>query len=297
MSQQKPLIPMPTGERLKHRREKLGHGLADVAQELHIDETVLRALEDDRVDHMAHLYRRGYIRNYARFLGFRTEEIEEMLNEIGNEQPALHTVFPEAGNPRQAERWIKATSYVLASLLVGTLAWQFTHEAVRLSQQRGGADAELANQGPTDADGAAQTRAGSGHVNASIAALEKLPRQQRPSATAATGVDAWNAIQRTAPGAASGSTLELSASGDSWVEITDADGKQLEMDLVRGGSSKQYQGRAPFNIQFGRASAVSLEHNGVAIDIAPYTRGDVTQMLLNADGSAEAVVPGAKPGE
>lgn len=304
MSQQKQLIPMRTGERLKHRREKLRRELEDVAAELHVDVAVMRALEEDQLGHMAPLYRRGYIRSYAQLLDFESGEIQEMLEEVGNEQPELHTVFPEAGNPRQAERWIKATSYVLASVLVGTLAWQFTYEAVRLSQDRG--DPELNVDGRQQAaqgTGAELPARGTSHVNASIAALEKLPRQ-RPPAAGAAGTQAWSAIQDAESSESTGtpvesaeeSLLEISASGDSWVEITDASGAQLELDLVRGGTSKQYRGTAPFRIQLGRASAVRLQHNGAAIDIAPYTRGGVTQMTLHADGSAEAVGAVEPPG-
>lgn len=304
MSRQKQLIPMGTGERLKHRREELRRPLEDVAAELHIDVAVMRALEEDQLGHMAPLYRRGYIRSYAQLLDFDAGEIQEMLEQVGNEQPELHTVFPEAGNPRQAERWIKATSYVLASLLVGTLAWQFTYEAVRLSQDRG--DPELnvdARQPAVQGTGAQQPARSAGHVNASIAALEKLPRQRTPAAGGA-GTQAWSAIQDAASLEATGtsvelaedSLLELSASGDSWVEITDASGAQLELDLVRGGTSKQYRGTAPFRIQLGRASAVKLLHNGAAIDIAPFTRGGVTQMTLHADGTGEAVGAVQPPG-
>lgn len=303
MSQQKQLIPMGIGERLKHRRQELGRSLEDIAGVLHIDLAVMRALEEDRLDHIAPLYRRGYIRSYARLLDFDADEIQEMLDLVGNEQPELHTVFPEAGNPRQAERWIKATSYVLASLLVGTLAWQFTYEAVRLSQERGDPELDLnARQQAAQGNGTEPSMRATSHVNASIAALEKLPRQRMP-ANGAAGTQAWSAIQGVAsvdsPGisgeAATVSLLELSASGDSWVEITDANGEQLELDLVRGGTSKQYHGTAPFRIQLGRASAIRLMHNGVAIDTTPYTSGDVTQMTLHADGSGESVGAAAPP--
>jgi cytoskeleton protein RodZ len=292
MSRQKQLIPMATGERLRQQREALGHELGDVATQLHIDEGVMRAIEDDRVQHMAPLYRRGYIRSYARFLDFDAAEIEEMLEEVGNELPELHTVFPEAGHPRQAERWIKATSYVLASLLVGTLAWQFTYEAVRLSQDRGISEVSpgAAGRAPGASKDATPT-AGAGHVNASIAALEKLPRQRSQSGDA--GAQAWSAIQQASKAE---SLLELTASGDSWVEITDATGRQLEMDLLRGGSSKRYRGLAPFSIQFGRASALKLTQNGEQVDLEPFTQGDVTQMTLQADGSAQATGVQTPPG-
>lgn len=293
MSRQKQLIPLATGERLRQQREALGHALGDVAAQLHIDEGVMRAIEDDRVQHMAPLYRRGYIRSYARFLDFDAAEIEEMLEEVGNELPELHTVFPEAGHPRQAERWIKATSYVLASLLVGTLAWQFTYEAVRLSQDR--SISEVSQGATGEAPGANRNvtpaTTGAGHVNASIAALEKLPRQR--SQSGAAGTQAWSAIQQASE---TESLLELTASGDSWVEITDATGRQLEMDLLRGGSSKRYRGLAPFSIQFGRASALKLTQNGEPVDLEPFTQGDVTQMTLQADGSAEATGVQTPPG-
>ena len=49
-------------------------------------------------------------------------------------EPDLHNIFSEPPKRNSADKWLRASSYVLASLLVGTLAWQFTHEAVRLSQ-------------------------------------------------------------------------------------------------------------------------------------------------------------------
>ena len=34
----------------------------------------------------------------------------------------------------KTEKWLKASSYLAASALIATLAWQFTHQAVRFSQ-------------------------------------------------------------------------------------------------------------------------------------------------------------------
>lgn len=300
MSRQKQLIPLARGERLRQQREALGHELADVAAQLRIDEPVMKAIEEDRLAHMAALYQRGYIRSYARFLGFEESEIAEMLEDLSDEPPELHAVFPSASHSRHADRWIRATSYALASLLIGTLAWQFTHEAVRLSQDRGQAAVRLAQDEQDLVNGGESGSAQAArHVNASIAALEKLPRQRKRDTGA--GEQAWAAIQGTegAPAELAGpaareSILGLAASGDSWVEIRDATGKQLEMDLVRGGTSKQYQGVAPFNIQFGRASALQLTHNGAVVDIEAFTRGDVTQMVLLANGTGRPAVAGSE---
>jgi cytoskeleton protein RodZ len=260
---------------------------------------VMRAIEADEIDHLAPLYRRGYLSAYARFLGFEQDDIEQMLGEVDPEHPQLRTVFPEAGRPDQADRWLKATSYVLASLLVGTLAWQFTHEAVRISQS--GSERVVTAGENQDGDSTAglnsSTREikGATHVNASIAALEIL-REQRAARTGA-GDDAWAALKVQAadsdlPLDDNEFLLQLNASGDSWVEISDASGRQLELDLVRGGTSKTYRGEAPFYIQFGRASSLRLFMDGQPVDLAPFTAGDVTQMLL--DGSHNGTAVGAE---
>jgi hypothetical protein len=57
-----------------------------------------------------------------------------------------------------------------------------------------------------------------------------------------------------------------------------ADGTELEMDLLRGGSKKSYQGKTPFKILIGRASAVRLAMNGEAVDLTPYINEGVVQM-------------------
>lgn len=292
------------GERLRQVREKRRLALCEVARELRIDEPVLEALEADQLEHLAPVYRRGYISAYARLLEFEQAETEQMLSAIGNDHPDLHTVFPEAGNPNKADRWLKASSYALASLLVGTLAWQFTHEAVRLSQdgaeQVSGLENPDPNQSRQTLNSSTKLIEGTTHVTASIAALDVL-KQQRAVRNSG-GQEAWAALQRSGQESQSDSTLQevalqegiyalqLTASGDSWVEITDASGAQLELDLVRGGTSKHYQGAAPFSIQFGRASAVSLYLDGQPVDLGPFTEGDVTQMLLHGsnDGTASA---------
>jgi len=288
--------------RLRQRRESLGMKLDEAAARLKIDEIVMRSIEADDLGHLAPLYRRGYIRSYASFLGFDAADIAQMLDSIESDHPALRTVFPETVHANRTDRWLRASSYVVASLLIGTLAWQFTHEAVRFSQEgpeRASQQAQDANAAGTALTPGAQGRERPSHVNASIAALEVM-REQRQQARNSAGSQAWAALAEAEerdsapaqPLADGEFTLELTASADSWVEITDAGGRQLELDLVRGGTTKQYRGLAPFSIQFGRASAISLYLDGQPVDLVPFTAGDVTRMLLHGEaGGAPAQEP------
>ena len=83
-------------------------------------------------------------------------------------------------------------------------------------------------------------------------------------------------------GASQSHILSITTSADTWVEISDAAGDQLELDLIRAGSSRHYDGQAPFDVMIGRASAVVLGLDGNAVDLGPYTRGNVARMTLQA---------------
>ncbi len=277
MNEQQPqLIPMATGEFLKQARLKRKLKLAEVSQAIKLDEKLLRDIEDEQVLSIAPLYKNGYIQKYARYLGIPEDEIRGLTSSQGDAEPVIRNIFEEPPKRNPLDGWLRATSYVLASLLIGTLAWQFTHEAVRLSQngarlQNGGADVAQ----PEADTQMVQDRGFQGPVNASIAPLGVLHGNTTRGLD--TAEQAWAAV--SAPGVPDGEMrLNVSVSADSWVEITDASGQELETDLLRGGSTKNYHGQPPFRILFGRASAVRLMMDGKPVDLTPYTRDDVAQL-------------------
>lgn len=267
---------METGEQLKQERLKRKLSLAAVAKAVCLDETILNEIERDETVHVAPIYRNGYIRTYANFLKFPEDEIQSMLSPADDEQTTIQNIFTESPKRNPMDRWLRATSYVLASLLIGTLAWQFTHEAVRLSQGGSRMTATQNNSAESpDADLTGQAEKIRGSVNASIAPLGALHNNEADGPD--TAEQAWAAI--THPEVAEDeSFIELSVSADSWVEITDADGQELEMDLLRGGTDKSYQGKPPFRLLFGRASAVRLSMDGEPVDLTGIARDDVAQL-------------------
>lgn len=265
--EQQPMIPMSPGERLRHAREQRGLSVPEAARQLHSSTEVVTAIEDDNHARLAPVYRQGFVRAYAELLELDPDEFQGLLDD--GDGPALQSVFPEARTIHSSDRWLRAASYALASLLVGTLAWQLTHEAVRLVQLDDGA--EVVSE---SSDSSAM------HVNASIAALENM----RPPAGSrgAAGQQAWAAVDEEYLEADEGEhLLELRASADSWVEITGRNGVQLERDLLRGGDVRRYRGTGPFNVSLGRSSAIQLFLDGNIVDLAPHTRDEVTRLVLN----------------
>jgi len=283
MTTQHELIPVSTGEQLKQKRRAKKLELNAVAKAIGLDEKVLEAIEEDCAGHMALVYRNGYIRSYARFLKIPQDEILLMLDLSLNNEPALQPVFTTPVKRNPVDNWLRATSYVLASLLIGTLAWQFTHEAVRLTQNGSSLQTTRAEQSGSSTTAPMEDTINS-PVNASIASLDHLQRKQ-PDVVLSAIPGTLDLAGTASPNAQS--KLQLSVSADSWVEITDSKGLELELDLLRAGSAKSYQGTPPFKLVFGRASAVKLSMNGEPVDLAPYTKADVVQMawppLLQAD--------------
>ena len=276
MNQQQTLIPMATGEYLMQKRVELKLSLEKVARAVKLDEKLLREIEQDQADHIALVYRNGYIRKYARYLKIPEEEIQGLTGLHDIQQPAIRNIFSEAPKRNLMDNWLRATSYVLASLLIGTLAWQFTHEAVRLSQN--GSQLHTGQVVTEDSESpgiAGPTQGFNGPVNASIASLGAL--RNNAAGGPDTAEQAWASITRPVL-AEDESRLQVSVSADSWIEITDANGKELVMDLLRGGSDNNYQGKPPFRILFGRASAVRLSMDGEPVDLAAFAQDDVVQL-------------------
>ncbi len=276
--EQQVLLPMSTGADLRAVREARKLSLDEVAERIRCPRRVLEAIETDQPAGIAPVYLKGHLRRYAELLELDRGSLDALLEAHQGEAPPVQTVFETRPPTQASDRWLRVASYVLGSLLVGTLAWQMTHEAVRLAR----VDHTVATEPASSED--AGPAAGAAHVNASIASLERL-RTPSGSRTADAGAQAWGALneaRRAREALVAGEhLLELETSADSWVEIIGTDGERLEQDLLRGGEHRSYRGDGPFRISLGHASAVRLALDGQSIDLAPHTRENVARLLLD----------------
>lgn len=297
-AQQVELIPTRPGARLRFEREARGLTIEQVAAKTHVRERILQAIERDDTDAIAPVYLRGYVKAYAVGLGLDPTEFEAEARATAGSDPELRSVFNVERRRGFAERWLKAGSYAVASVLIAALVWQVTQQAVQFSEGRAtllSAEPPPANSEQPSASGQSGTTSRQNtHLAASIASLEKL--QNRPASTQSAAEQAWSAIkgpaQEIGPDPAAvpdgQATIAIRVSADSWVEIVDGNGRQVEKDLLRGGNVRSYQGLPPFELMLGRASAVELEYNGSPVDLEPHIRGNVARMTL---GEAEQQTP------
>lgn len=79
--------------------------------------------------------------------------------------------------------------------------------------------------------------------------------------------------------AAGPDVLQISFSGESWVEVNDADQRLIYRDLRESGDVLEVSGNAPFNVLLGDAPLTSLRLNGSAIDVSDEIRIDNSARL------------------
>ena len=287
MTDQQELIPMMPGDILRHERIKKGLTVEEAAAQSKIKISVLEAIESSQTGEIPSIYLRGHIRHYAFFLGIDPQKLEKHMKHVTGVEPDVRSVFDFKPKRGDADKWLKATSYLVASALVATLAWQFTHEAVRFSQSSTHLNASMASielLNKTE-DGVAEDETAKEDVADLELAEEGLAGQEAGSP----------AIGQPAPKADETQHLKIETSADSWIEVMDAAGLHLEMDLLRAGTSREYRGKAPFSVMLGRASAVEVWFNGQQVDLAAHTRGNVAhitlggQIMTRSDQQAESV--------
>jgi cytoskeletal protein RodZ len=114
------------GAQLKAARERLGVGVAQAAESMHVDRAVIEALESGRFFALgAPVFARGYLRHYADYLG-------EPLDEVTGRYKTLHEAsvppdltaaprFPIKPNAKPRRRWPLIVGALLLIALV--LVW------------------------------------------------------------------------------------------------------------------------------------------------------------------------------
>src|SRR5690606_40600346 len=92
----------------------------------------------------------------------------------------------------------------------------------------------------------------------------------RSPAPAEPATDPHPLVASLAPIPARAPALSLRFSGESWVEVMDAEGKVLEQALLHAGDRRKYEPGEVGSVVLGNASAVEVRQQGRKADIAPF---------------------------
>jgi cytoskeleton protein RodZ len=74
--------------------------------------------------------------------------------------------------------------------------------------------------------------------------------------------------------------LEINASQETWVNITDASGREIYSKIIFAGSRETIEATPPLNITVGNAGGTTLAVNGKPMDLAPHTRVNVAHIKV-----------------
>ena len=114
------------GSRLREARENQGLSLEQVEEVTRIRRVFLEALEEERFDELpGDVYTKGFIRNYARFLGLDPEELLAEYRSLTGEKP---TIIPQVLDEPLMRRsrpplWASLFLSFMVVLALGLIGW------------------------------------------------------------------------------------------------------------------------------------------------------------------------------
>lgn len=281
-------VPEPlavgVGGSLRAARESQGVDVNEVARKLCLSPRQVIALEADDFSALpSPTFVRGFIRNYARFLQLPPEPLLAAYREIqpesasGNSSITLQSEeIPILAGDRKA--WVP---YLVASLLIGLAGggwWAYMDWMDRQPPQQQPPVAQVAKPEPTPPVA----------VPTDSAAPEPAPvlppTPEAVAAIAAPGpVTPPVAPTETQPAPVATPTVNqiaMNFSQQSWVRVTDRDGKEIFHKNSPAGTEDVVNGTPPFKLEVGNAAGVQLTYNGKPVDLAPHTKANVARLTL-----------------
>lgn len=269
------------GQRLREAREAAGLSLEEVAIRLRLRLEWLRALEEDDFASLPPMaFVAGYLRSYARLLGLPAEELTSRLERREKEAVVMPVLPP---SQRRAGDWpVKVVTYLVVLLLIVLLGvWWYTSQPVE--------EDTFTALTPPAAPGEAVELTLPAADDVELEAEIAVDGADTVEAGAAGEMSAADGVVTAEPPAvaeeesAVPSVIEIrleAASGDCWVSIKDATGKQLIYELVPQGGKRTVSGTAPFSVFLGYAPAMKVYYQGQEFDHSAYLRGDVARFRL-----------------
>lgn len=250
-----PSMPDTVGKVLREARLGRGLTIVDVTQAIKFGARQIEALERDELDRLpGTTFVRGVVRSYGKFLRLDEDSLLALLGE--QQTPVISEVqAPEDtgakitlhNNRRSVLPWLALAVAVVA---VGV--------AVATYFEWPAGDKPKAGAGP-------RLQAPSARVE-QAAALDARTAQLSPEALASAASDARQ--------------LVFVFDAKAWVEVKDATQKIIFAQNNDTGTRQVVQGKPPFDLVVGNASAVHVQYEDKVVDLRPYTKVDVARLTL-----------------
>lgn len=238
------------GETFRKIREDAGIDLKDIADNLRIRCEYLRAIEDNDFKSLpADVYTKGYIREYARFLGidpkpfiegYNRGELQELQQEVASGLPESHP-GPERMSP--ASRRVIFFGVVAAIILISIVLFVYLKTTGTAQKQQAIVSMPQPLAGGKD--------------TATLPAAAVFPGQH---------------------------VLKVTAVATAWLRVDMGEGK-IEDVLMKPGDSREWTSKGGFNLWLGNAGGISLTLDNKELG-APGLSGQTMRLRLPAEESS-----------
>lgn len=301
--------PNNFGEVLKRAREAAGLSIADVAEKLLVSTDIINAIDNSQADALpAITFTQGYIRSYARIVDLPADEIIEAYNSTVPETKKITTpqsVLLVHKNSSDALVKVITTGFIVAGL-IALIMWvyqtDFTRQFIVPETESG------INQHAPPPKPRLELRSDQVHdEQEQVIHIEESTNVEMPDTNPAVnleGVSAQPPVSVEEPEAvepeAVGPELEktqiigadelvLTADGDSWCEILDANGQRLFYQLLAKGDEANLKGLAPFKVFLGNAPDVRIEINQKIVSFDHLINRNSKIANLNIETDAQVI--------
>ncbi|WP_438970347.1 RodZ domain-containing protein [Methylophaga sp.] len=293
------------GDRLKQAREAKKYSIAEVAAQLRLTKETVIYMETAQWDKLnGRTYARGYFSSYVKFLGLPFEEMLAVFNdEYTLKEPGVNLLQHGLGQDDKPFPWFMLALIAIVILVIGLAfqQWQQTQDLQQSSLTETEEVEEDDTFTPSIVDPLEQQSTLQPKVDPTLAEdsqtaealgtsennLDEIIAMEAVSTAAEIGQkDSGSMVPPTQESTAlpqDESTLQLSFTGECWVEVTNADSQVLVSKVMRADQSLLLKSEQPLSVLLGRADVASVSYNGASVDLAPHKQGDVARLTLGVE--------------
>ena len=265
------------GSVLSAARQRQGLSVADVARQLKLGVRQIEALEADDYERLPRItFVRGFIRNYAKLLQIDAEPLlkptEHLLlpAQIPEAEPGVAEIPTASGKKNTWRSYAVFVLFAALGVMVLGLEWYREQAAPHtkpvpavVKPPKSKPPVALSAPRPANPVSSANTASTSNPVVPDITPPPEQTSEAKPVA------------QKVRSG-----EIRIEFDEESWVEITDKNGKTIFSQLSPAGSTQTVRGYPPFSLVVGNAVGVKLTYNDKPVDLQPYTKVDVARITL-----------------
>jgi len=277
------------GRRLKRAREAKGLSLADVARDLRIDVRFLEAIEaEDFAPLSGSVYVKGYLRNYARRVDLDPEAMIAAFDKLGvDTAPTIARVVRVESTDTAFDKvpWRRLGNMVFAVVAIAAAGFAVTY-LYDTFQKTADTTAELKQPAAPDAT-APESALLPLPPPANVPPHEENSLALPPLSAGSGGSARTDAAHSPVPDAVAEtiSVLVLEFTHESWVEVSDADGKRLLSRNGKTGEKIELKGKPPLKLAIGNTQGVVAMFNGDKVEFGKKSRGKIARFTLGAPAS------------